>query len=115
MGFAQTADPLTLQVLSKIERDLETIKAAIGNFTLLQQQLAIIERQLDSIVVLSSRTFSATLDPKAQEESRKQAEQQAAEFSKKMEEEIDAEIQARGGDHPPTEEEMRAAQEESLL
>jgi len=108
-------DPLTLQVISKIEKDLETIKASLQSFTLLQQQLQIIERQLDSVTVLVSRSFSATVNPAAVEVARKQAEEQAKDIQKQIDEEREAEINARGGDHPPTEEEMAAAQNESLL
>lgn len=112
---APRPDPLTLQVISKIEKDLEAIKTALGGFTLLQQQLMVMERLLHSILALTGQSFQATLDPKAAEEGRRVAEEHARDFAKQLDEEMEAQINARGGDHPPTEEEIRAANDESLL
>lgn len=77
---APTIDPLMLQIVSGIERDLTDIKKRLSSLDLLQTQLSVIERQLDSVTVLVSRSFTATLDPAAKEEARKQAEDMANKF-----------------------------------
>lgn len=108
-------DPLLLQVLSGIEKDLTIIKSKLESLVLLQGQLAVMERQLDSITILSARSFHAGVKPEAMEVATKQAEEQAKAFSEAVEKEIEAQIEARGGDGPPTEEEIKKASEESYL
>lgn len=108
-----------------VTRDLARIQVGIdhlvkelafvrGRHVLLQGQLQVMERQLDHIVVDISKMGTATLPRPALEIATGDASKAFEEIMKKQEEEIEALVNARGGDHPPTPEEIAAAQAEGL-
>lgn len=100
------------QTIFQTRASLAKIEEKLGNFALLQQQLAIMERQLDSIVVLASRSFVGTLDPAAKEAAMKETKELADKLAEEAEKKMEELINARGGDHPPTPEEIAAAERE---
>jgi hypothetical protein len=90
-------------------------------FELLQQQLGIIERQLDGITILVNRAFTASLSPEAKDAERKRAIELAGKLAAEAEEKIQDELRSRAARGIPddgdavTEEDIRAAENESLL
>jgi len=103
---------------ARIEEKLATIETKLAGFNLLQQQLAVMERMLDSIVVGQARVFNATLNPEAVAEERRRAQalaKELAEESERMFDEILANRKSRGipndGD-AVTDEDILAAERE---
>lgn len=110
-----SSGPIDLELgraIFQIAERTQKIQDSLEALVMLQTQLKVIERQLDAIVVLASRTFSATLDPKAKELAEKEGKAMSEALAKEMEEKMESILSARGGDHPPTEEEMARAERE---
>lgn len=94
-----------------IVKDLAFLKQ---RHTLLQGQLQVMERQLDHVVVDISKIGVASLPRPALEVATGDMNKAFEELARKQEEELNAIVDARGGDHPPTPEEIAAAQAEAL-
>lgn len=109
MDWTNQPNPEIQRCMAQTEATLRRIEERLSAFDLIQQQMAIMERLLDSILTLSGRSFQATLDPKAKELAMKEAKELAERLAKEEEERMEGIIVARGGDHPPTPEELARA------
>jgi uncharacterized protein YPO0396 len=101
-----------VNAFARIERSIGEIKRALDHLPMIEEHLAILGSQLDSIGTLQMRTFSRSITPQAAEIETKRAKEEADKIEKLKQEEMDARIKARGGDHPPTPEEIASAEEE---
>lgn len=90
------------------------VQALLDQHRLLQGQLSVMERQLDGMSLVLLKTGRALLPPDALRVSEEHVDKTTKEFLEKQDEEIDKIIEARGGDHPPTPEEMAAAAAEAM-
>lgn len=104
------------EILQHTRATVAGLAALREQHALLQAQLAVMERQLDgmSLIVLKTGQATRPLPVEAMKVTEAQVNKSTEEFLKKQEEELDAIIQARGGDHPPTPEELAAAAAEAM-
>lgn len=103
-------DPELGRAIMQTEATLRRIEERLGSFDLLQQQLVVMERTLDAILSLTGKSFQGTLDPKAKDQAMKEAKELAEKLAHQEDEKMDAILMARGGDHPPTQAEIDAAE-----
>lgn len=115
------SDPLQVQFEAVVLSQLEGIRAQLNGLVLLQQQLAVLERQMDSLTVLASRGFTATLSPEARAEERRQAHELAQKIAKDKEDEMHQMIAMRSARGVPedgdavTQDDLDQAMDESML
>jgi hypothetical protein len=105
------SEPLVLSILTEIRAGLKKLDV----IPIIQQHLEILGRQIDSLTVLQTRSFGATLRPEAATAATDQARKQAEDLERQIREEEDALIDQRGGDHPPTPEEREQWRRERML
>lgn len=81
---------------------------------LLQGQMTVMERMLSNMGTLLLRVGTTSVPPEALAVASKDAQEAMEKIAKQQQEEEDAMIEKRGGDHPPTPAELEAAEAENL-
>lgn len=101
-------DPALVSALLMLHQELRAIRSTLGAITVIQQHVEILGRQMDALNVLTSRSFAATVKPEAVTAALDQARKQAEDLAKADEDAVQKLIEDRGGDFPPTPEEIEA-------
>ena len=100
--------------IALLEGIAEKVQALVDQHRLLQGQMIVMERQLDAISLIVMKTGKASLPAEALKVTEADVNESTKKYIEKQEEEIQALIDARGGDHPPTPEEIAAAAAENM-
>jgi hypothetical protein len=82
-------------LLLRLHDDLLLVQKRLGGLELIQTQLSVLERQINTLTILASRTFDAGLPSEAKAAERERAKELAADMAKKWEEQMNSTLKER--------------------